>query len=260
MMKSVIILTSMLFMLFGCAAKKLVIRNADTMIEMAVTKRITVAGPGQRKELARDIDQLLNQYKAEARSLLPVVDELDLQSAEKTEKHYLAISGIYLQGAREFTGMLAKHLARLDSQGQKHFFNQLEKENKEIEKKELKERSKDFGDRLRWFFGTVTQQQKDLLASYNPYFKERVQQRLSMRRELAAKIKEAFAKEAAVETRQATLHGLLMDFQTTRLDDATNLEIIKKFRATLTEDQHKHFQGQREEVKELIHYFMQMDY
>jgi hypothetical protein len=259
MMKLVIIFTSLLLMLSGCAARKLVIRNADSIIEMAVRKRIPLSSE-QRQELSRDIDQLLTQYKDEGRQLLPVVDEIDLSDPDKTEKHYLQLSGLYLQVARDFTGMLAKHLARLDSTDQQSFFKELTKENRELEKKQKKDRLKDFNGRFSWFFGSVSQEQKDLFNSYTGYFNQRYKLRLEERRQLQANLKSIYASVTQEEARRSAIHTALMDFQNNRVDDPTNLEIIKKFRPTLSTKQLQHLQDKKAEMKDIINYYIQVNY
>lgn len=255
-MKVLLLLMSILLG-YGCAAKKLAINNADTLITYQITRHVPLETP-QKKVLTEDVVSFLNGSKPLAKDLIKVLKQIDLKDPKKVVTHYARLEKDYLKLATDFSAILAPALAGLDKEQQKDFFQQLKKENEKI-KKGQKDRDERISDRFKHFFGSINPSQEVLLREYKSYFIERSELRLQRRIQLQKSFKEIYLQEEVVEREKLFLKAFV-NYQKEGLKGNKNLEMIQALIPTLSEEQHKFFNSKKEEVEELLQYFIERSY
>lgn len=255
----IIILLILSFVLVSCGPKKLAVKNADTLITYQITKRVPLYS-AQKDELTKDVEKFLVRTKPTAKEIVPVFDELDFKNESKLEDQYQNLKNHYKKIAREFSLLMSKYIAKLDSKQQKEFFENLEEENKKLTRKLTSDQSSDIEDKFEMFFGTITDDQKKMLKEYSEYFKSRGQARLQRRIKLQEEMKSAFADDMSVESRTKMIQESFVDYQNSSLLDNKNLEIIKKIAPSLNTNQREYFKKEAQDIKETLKYFITVDY
>ena len=243
----------------GCAAKELVVRNADTMIEYQVTKRLPLY-PKQKDELSKDIDAFLNNEKAIAKEILPVIDQLNLDKPHEIDEPYNKLSVFYRKLSKDFSTVLAKHMVTLSKIQQKEFFANLDEENKKFADKTQKERRQEAQNNMEKFFGDLNDNQVDIIKSYDEFYKKNNEMKLIRRKELHANFKKILEGSLSDEEKRNALLSAYLAHQDTNFEESKVLEIAKKIIPTLTKDQKKTFREKASEVKEVLRYFIQANY
>lgn len=249
----------LIIILSACAAKKVAVEYADTMIESQVERRLPLY-ENQKKALAVDIDKFLMSKKKLAQEMLPLIDQIALDDPKKIEPHYRKLEGFYQDISYDFSKLMAKYMARLDQKQQKEFFETMTAENKNIERKDAKDRREQIEDRLEKVFGSVTAGQKLLLTDYQFYFDERTKVRLQKREKLHQSFKEILSQEASPTAKEELILGAFENYQVQSMADSKNLEIIQKFIPTLTMKQKESFREKTRELKEILNYFIETAY
>lgn len=256
----------MMFMLMfivlftGCAAKQLAVENADTLISHQITKRLPLYSK-QKDKLNRDIDKFLNDSKPLAQEILPVIDDIDLKNEEAVSEKYKKLEAYFMDISKKFSAMMSSHIAKLDSKQQKDFFNVLDDENRELLKREKEDRIDSIEERFEMFFGSIKGEQKQLIREYADYFHDRAKAKLDRRIKLHQEFRNIFkAEELSENGREKLIQDAFIEYQNDTLKGNKNLEILKKVLPTISKKQREHFRGQTREVKELLKYFLSVDY
>lgn len=244
---------------YGCAAKKMAVENADTLISYQVNKRLPLYS-AQKDELSKDIDKFLNETKPKAQDILPVIDDLNLKDPSKLDANYAKIESFYKGLSKDFSSLLSKYLAKLDIKQQKDLFETLDDENREILKKEKEKRIDGIEDRFETFLGSINSPQKQLVREYADYFHDRAKSRLDRRVKLHDKLKAIYNQDVSESSRRTQIQESMVEYQESALTGNKNLEILKKIVPTLTEPQREHFRKEAQEVKDVLRYFNSIDY
>ncbi|MCM2348393.1 MAG: hypothetical protein NDI69_00140 [Bacteriovoracaceae bacterium] len=242
---------------YGCAAKKLAINNADTLITYQITRHIP-QDTAQKKELTQNVVSFLNESKPLAKDLLKVLKQIDLKDPKNIGTHYARLEKDYIKLATDFSSILAPALAGLGQDQQKDFFKQLKKENDKI-KKGQKDRDERIADRFKHFFGSLNHPQELLLKEYKSYFIERSELRLQRRVKLQQSFEEIYLEQALVK-REKLFLAVFVDYQKDGPKGNKNLEMIQALIPTLSEEQHKFFNSKKDEIAELLQYFIERSY
>lgn len=249
---------SLLFLIallsYSCAGKKLAVENADTLISYQVNKRLSLYS-AQKDELSKDIDKFLNETKPKAQDILPIIDDLNLKDPSKLDANYAKVEGFYIVLARDFSSMISKYLAKLDTKQQKDLFETLDDENREILKKEKEARIDSIEDRFETFLGSINSKQKQLVREYSDYFQERAKARLDRRVKLHEKLKGIYNQDVSESSRRIQIQDAMVEYQDAARVGNKNLEMLKKIIPTLTEPQRQHFRKEAQEVKDILRYF-----
>ncbi|HXH76140.1 MAG TPA: hypothetical protein VNJ08_14310 [Bacteriovoracaceae bacterium] len=249
-----------LLMLFGsCAAKKILVKNADNLLEHQIEKRLPLYSK-QKEELSSDITAFLNETRPKAHELLPVIDGLDLEKSDKLESQYRQIATLYEDISLNFTRLLAKHMAVLDQKQQKEFFENLADENRQLAKKEPDDRLKKNKERFKKFFGAIDDGQKQMLTELQDKIEAGREAKLERRANLIKKLKEIYAEESSVKARQAEITSTFKDYQKNAHDHSKNLGILKTILATISPEQKEFFRKQVAEVKEILKLYLETEY
>lgn len=253
------IITVLSFLLSACAAKKLAVENADTLLSHQITKRVPLYSK-QKDKLNKEIDQFLNEKKEVAQEILPVLDNLDIEDSEKIESQYKKLENFFLNISSDFSALMSRQIARMDKKQQKDFFETLDDENREILKKEKEDRIDQFEERFESFFGSIMGPQKQIVREYANYFDSRARERLDRRVKLHQKFRDIMAQEVSTESKEKMIQEAFVDYQQEVQKGSRNLEIIKKLLPTVTDIQREHFRGQVQEIKDLLKYYVSLDY
>jgi hypothetical protein len=251
----------MLIALFfcGCAAKKLAVENADTLISYQVNKRLPLYS-AQEEELLKDIDKFLNETKPKTQEILPVIDKLNLSDPSKLDAEYLKVETFYKTLSKDFSDLMAKYLAKLDKKQQKELFETLDDENREIIKSEKKDRIDNIEGRFETFLGSINSAQKQLVREYADYFHSRSKMRLDKRIELHQSLKSIYRQDVSEDSRNTQMKEAMAKYQSEKMARNKNLEILKKIIPTLSNKQREHFRQEAQEVKDVLSYFNSVDY
>lgn len=244
---------------YGCAAKKLAVENADTLIGHQVTKRLPLYST-QKDQLSKDIDLFLNKEKPLAMDILPVIDQIDLKSPEKFADQYNKLEVFFKRVSKDFTAFMSKYMAKLDSKQQKDLFETLDDENREILKKEKEARLDGLEDRFKMFMGSINGKQKQILRDYSDYFQNRAKERLGRRVKLHERFRTIYSGDSSETSRTVAFQEAFNDYQDKSLEGNKNLEILKKLLPTVTVEQREHFRKEAEEIKDLLRYYNSIDY
>ncbi|WP_408096867.1 DUF6279 family lipoprotein [Peredibacter sp. HCB2-198] len=244
---------------YGCAAKKLAVDNADTLLGHQVTKRIPLYS-AQKNELGKDIDKFLNNQKPVAQEIVPVIDDMKLENEAKLEEHYKKLENFYRKIAKDFSNVMSKYMAKLDYKQQKEFFDEVEEENRQIVQKDKEERLEEIEERLERFLGSINTNQKQVITNYGDYFMEQTNKRVERRRKLHQKFKHIYAQDISPTTRQELFQEAFVEYQEEGLTSNKNLEILKKLLPTITKAQREHFRRETQGIKDILSYFLQVNY
>lgn len=244
---------------FGCGAQKMAVENADSLIKYQVTKRLPLYS-SQKDQLSKDIDKLLIDSKPMAQEIIPVLDDLDLNSSDSLDAQYPKLEKFYKNIAKNFSGLMSKYMAMLDQKQQKDFFETLDDENREILKKEKEDRIDHVEDRFEMFLGSVNSKQKQLIRDYSDYFEARAKKRLKERIELHSSFRNIYAQDISESSRSKSFQEEFTNYQEESLSGNKNLEFLKKVIPTLTASQKEYFRKQVQEVKSLLKYFNSIEY
>ena len=256
----IMLLVLICFLFTGCAAKKLAIDNADTLISHQINRRLPLYSK-QKEELSKDIDKFLNDSKPLAQEIVPIVDEIDLNNDAEIEGQYNKLEAYFSEISKKFSAMMSTHIARLDKKQQKDFFDTLDEENRELLKREKDDRIDSIEERFEMFFGSINGEQKQILVEYSDYFHDRAKQRLDRRVKLHKEFREIFKEEDLSENgRVKMIQDAFVKYQNESLVGNKNLEMLKKVLPTLSKRQHEHFRKHTVEIKELLKYFLSVDY
>jgi hypothetical protein len=247
------------FLGFGCAAQKLAVKNADTLLVHQLQKRLHLYSQ-QKKLLNIDIVKFLNDHKKTAQDILPLVDEISLEDKEKVSENYHKLIIFYQQVAQDFSLLISKHMVPLDLKQQKDLFETLTNENRKMAKKDPTERLEGVKDRFKTFFGSVTEKQKQLLTDYQPHFEESNQKRLMRRKSLQEEFRLIFDRDVSSTSRQDLFLNAFKTYQREALDHEKNLEIIHAFLPTISKNQKEHFRNRLKEIKDILVYYLTVDY
>ena len=243
-----------LMSLTACASKKLAVSNADTLISYQMNKRLPLEYK-QKEKLAKDIDQFLNVHKADAKEILPLIDEIRLE--QPVDAQYTKIEDFYKKITKDFTKIIVKYMAMLDESQQKEFFETFKLENERGIQKDKFTRRKHVEDRVKIAVGSITDEQRKILDQYDVYFEERMNKRHEMREQLYQKFQEIYKSRQDLEHK---FEQAFLAYQSENLDNAKNLEIIKKIIPTLNHDQKEELKNQVAQVKEIIALFISTNY
>ncbi len=247
------------FLCYGCGMQELALDNADKLLSYQITRRLPLYSD-QKKLLNKDIVSFLNQEKTVAQDLLPVIDQIDVTAPEKLGGTYQKLEGFYAIIARDFSGLIATQMARLDQKQQEEMFETLEDENRKFLKKEKEDRMDDIEESFTRAFGSITGPQKQLVRTYKDYFHSRARQRLDRRIKLQQELKIIFKEDRSQESRKEKIENTFAAYQKEVLLDNKNLEILKKIVPTLLKKQKEHLRGHIANLRELLKYFLTVDY
>lgn len=249
----------LIFAVGGCAAKKLVINNADTLLQHQITKRLPLYSD-QRSVLSEDISKFLNQHKPMAQKALPIIDAIDLKEPQKVGEHYRELAEFYDKVSLDFSELLSKHMSKLDPKQQKDFFKALDQENRDLKRKDSSDRMEKIQERFETFFGSISEKQRQELTELKSHFEERNKERIKRRENLHAKFREIFARDISVDTRQELFREAFKEYQLRSVDHKKNIQMIKELLPSISIKQREFFKKRTEEVKEILKYFLDASY
>lgn len=261
MIKSMkIALHSLIFLLiFGCAGKKLIVRNADTLIEYQINKRLPL-NDSQEKKLAKDIDSFLNTEKKVAEEIIRIVNKIDLESPDNVGACFKDLEVTYRQVARSFTKLMAKYMAQLDEKQRSVLFDNLKEENKKFQDKTKDELREETQDKLENLIGDFNDEQEKILKGLEDYLFERTQKRIIRRVELHAEFKETLNAQLTESEKEERILKSYIDYEQDNFTESKVYELLLKFRPTLSADQKKTFSGNMDQVKEMLGYYLKATY
>lgn len=243
----------------SCAGKKMAVENADTLISYQMNKKIPLYS-AQKEQLSKDIDKFLNETKPKAQDILPVIDELNLKDPSKLEAQYTKVEKFYTDLSKDFSTLISKYLAKLDSKQQKDLFETLDDENREMLKREKEDRIDSIEERFENFLGSINSKQKQLVREYEDYFHARAKMRLDKRVKLHGELKGIYNQDVSESSRYTQIQQAMVEYQQATLQGNKNLEILKKIMPTLSSEQREYFRREAQEVKDVLRYFNSVDY
>jgi hypothetical protein len=247
------------FILSGCGMKKLAVENADNLLYYQITRRIPLYSE-QKDQLKKDLNAFLNKSKPKAQDILPVIDQIDINQNSKFESQYEKLEGFYLNIAGDFSDLISMHLSQLDHKQQKDFFDTLDDENSNIRKREKKQTIKKIEERIETILGSISGKQKVIIREFENYFYVRNKMRFERRTKLQEEFREIYKQDISPSSRITSFQEAFKKYQASALRENKNLEILRKFIPTISTDQKEHLRRHIQEVKDLLRYYLSVDY
>jgi hypothetical protein len=248
----------MLFLGFGCAAKKMAVTNADFLLEAQIEKRLPLYAE-QKEKLSKDVDLFLNQQKDFAKEVIPHITDIELD-VKKVDPQYQHLKEIYKKLSLAFAKLMSKYMAILDEKQQKDFLRVLKEENHQMGRVKSNEQMTKLYDRLEILFGSLTEKQRTILRDHKTYLFERHQLRLERREKLHQRFREIYQMDLSKDSLADSFYTAFEEFQKAYPDDPRNREIIKAIIPTLTTSQKETFEERMKDLRELLGYFLEASY
>ena len=243
---------------YGCAVKKMAASSADIVLEHQIQKRLHL-NSAQKDLLSKDVKTFLNDQKAFAKEAIPVITSLELD-VKKVDEHYDYLQKLYRKLALNFSKLMSKYMALLDSKQQKDFAEVLTAENNTMARSKADDRMETIEERFETLFGVISDKQKKILETQRAYFEERHKVRLSRRENLQKRFTEIYLADVSPESRANLFYEAFAEYQTTYPENAMNLEIIKSIIPTLSPGQKEVFEDKTNDLKDILNYYLETDY
>jgi hypothetical protein len=260
-MQRLVYLLTLLFLVFGCTAKKIVVTHADMLLQNQIEKRLPLYS-AQKKDLSKDIDKFLNEQKAFAREVIPVITELEL-NVDKVDEQYDKVEEMYQRLSLKFGKLMSRHMASLDEKQAKDFLRTLKEENHKLSKNRHKDRMKAVEDRFKMFFGSIKEEQRKIFDDHKKLLQERHNTRVERRKQLHQRFAEIYQMDESKEpkeSREFYFNQAFADYQKNYPESPKNKEIIKQIIPTLTLKQKETFESKTKEVNEVLNYYLDTNY
>jgi len=243
---------------YGCAAKKLIVMNADTLLEHQIEKKIPLTTV-EKSQLSKDIDVFLNTHKKTAAELITLSKSLELDK-DQVEANYEKLNNIYRKVALDFSKIISHSLSSLNSKQQNEFFENLKKEDHKTAKVPLDEIIEKTLDRFEWIFGTISEEQKSILMGDKGEVVRRHQAHLKRREAFHQRLHEIFQQNATSIDREKVFNDSFTDLLDQYPDADKNKQILTLLVKSLGAEQKKHFQEKLQDLRELLSFYIETDF
>jgi hypothetical protein len=243
-----------LFIFLGCGAKKLIVANADFLLEREITKRLPL-NDHQKMKLHSEITTFLNEHKPYVQKKLPDLKKIEL-NLKDLEKNLTLLQSTYQDLAKDFNHLLARHLAHLNKEQVSQMMETLRKENKNIEEK-VKKKSNKAAKNFKKIFGEISPQQEKILKDHKAFFTEQSSNRLTKRKKLQADLEVLFEKKSQDP---ALYEKAFMNIYGEKLDHTGWKNFLAALIPTLTETQKKNFNLKKFEIIDILELYLQHKY
>lgn len=261
MEKKIILILSLCFIMLisSCTGKNFIIKNADLIIEMQISKRIPLYNK-QEKELEIDINQFLNDSKLTITNIIPIINELKKTESFDVDKYYPQFQKLYIEFAYRFSKLVAKHLSQLDKKQQKEFYEGLSREKNDMLKIDKSKRMERIEKNFKFVVGTIKDNQKKIIQYYAKDFYESYKKKINRREKLHLKLKNIFNMDINQQRRQALIREAFNTYLDDSLVENRNIQFLKQLIPTFTSEQKEHIRNNLEELKEILKYFISVKY
>lgn len=244
--------------LSSCGFKSAVLPNLDWIVATSLNRSLHLKDK-QKTELRKDLKQLFEKRKPQARRVRQDLKNLELKTLDVSalQKQF---QGEYWEFVQDFVPILARYMGQLDSQQLQRFKETNNQKNQELEERILKgvsETGKNF-DRL---VGKLNDQQKQILKENWPVFKQLQERRLRRRK---AYQKQLYAlMESPDKDRWLKIAGLTFDYNLSRGEKTLvkkSVAAIQSMVAVSDSKQQAYFAKTLKDYGEWIARFEQEDY
>ncbi len=254
-----LVLLLCLALLTSCGAQKVAVKYADSYIERQVEKRLPLYD-SQEATLSKDIDLFLNEHKEEVRKIIPLLDKVSLEDPKSLDEYYPKFINAYLDIARDFSKLLARHMSTFDEKQIKEFLKKMREENNDIFLKDRSERRARIEKRVESILGSLTKKQKEILKDHGKTFDAQIVTRSERRSRLHTDFKNILEQEISRESKENLIFEKFVDYQKEALTNSKNLEIAKAFIPTLEPNQKRSLRTRMTELEEILNYFVETTY
>ena len=243
---------------YGCAAKKLIVMNADTLLEHQIEKKIPLT-TAEKSQLSKDIDVFLNTHKKTAAELITLSKSLELDK-DQVEANYEKLNTIYRKVALDFSKILSHSLASLNPKQQNEFIENMKKEDQKAAKVPLDEILEKTLDRFEWIFGTISEEQKSILIADKGEVARRHQAHLKRREAFHQRLRDIFQQNATNNEREKVFNESFTDLLDQYPDADKNKQTLTQLVKSLGAEQKKHFQEKLQDLRELLSFYIETDF
>ena len=251
---------SLLFCLFGCSFKWLVIPNLDYIITNRIEDSIPLTS-SEKDSLSKDIKIVLNQIKPNIKKLKERLIKLDLTKINLKEE-YESLGYIYYETALIITPILANYLLSLNGDKTFEFFKALDEKNKKLLKDHKSKQDKDYFERFEYFFGDLKEKQIIQIKKMIPHFKLHSYNRIQARLMIQKKLKGILSNTDQI-TRRKQLINLFNNHSDRRKTPPHIKNVINEMIPLLTsldEKQTKEFNTRREQFISWLDKYLKTEY
>jgi len=242
-----------IFLLFflilnGCSFKSLVLPNLSFIIADRVDSTLHLYNE-QEYEVRDAIKRLLTEEKERFRKIQNYFNAINIQNVDE-QKGYQFFADNYYAIALKVNRILAKQMARLDKNQLKKFKKTIEEDNEEVRKRASEKKPKDFYKRYSYFFGELTENQKEMIKKnmflFRNLAKRRMEERLKTQKDLdrILKLGDVAKKEESI----IKLFDKNADRSKLTPERKKSMQQFKNFVNSLTPSQVEHFHKKRIEI------------
>ncbi|MBY0517057.1 MAG: hypothetical protein K2P81_09125 [Bacteriovoracaceae bacterium] len=242
----------LIFFISGCGLQRLAVSQLDQLIEIQTASKLDLYWK-QKEALERDINLFLKEQQKQSGETLVLVKKIDPTQTQEFDQWWNTLASTYQRVAEEYSKILAKYLALIDSKQKKNFISKINEENEELREKSDHLRVDQLEERITFFFGDINPQQKEAINKYFPIWKKRNLERINRRVKLAEELSKPQTEKSYFE--------LFQNYQTESLKDPTPIiHFLKSICQPLNADQIKFFLEKKKQGVELIEAFQQAHY
>lgn len=179
-----------LFIFASCSVANLAVSNLDWIIYRQVKNRLDLYYK-QQNDLEKEVSIFLSRQVQKLPKVETLLQRLEskIDSSDYTKEGVSLfrqdLSNLYIEIAGDFnSNILSKFLAQLDKDQIKHFQNENEEQNKELEEKLKSSKESDLTQRIEYFVGEFSIKQKQIVSSNLIHLKSLQEIRLIRRKKL----------------------------------------------------------------------------
>lgn len=243
---------------YSCTGKKIIAKNVDLIVELQIEKRLPLYA-AQKDQLSKDVKTFLNNHKGLTKKSLPIISEIEL-NPERVDLQYDTLNSLYKELALQFSKLIAKYMAILDTKQQKEFKETLEGENRSLKRINSDDQVEKARERMESLLGTITDEQIKLIKDQRSYLDARHKLRISRKEALNEKFSKIYKMDSSILAREHSFYEAFENYQATYPENTKNKEIIKKILLTLNEDQKAVLKNKIKELKEILMYYLENNY
>lgn len=250
----------------SCGLKQIVIPNLDMAIEHKLRQDMQLDYK-QQKELAKDVDALLNKLSTPTKKhLAPLLKNFNIENFKSKSKITGAIHAVFFIASHNISQLMAKYQAKLDSRQIQHFFEKFEDQNNQIRKRIKKYNTNLIIQRFEFFIGNLNQKQINIINEFKPEFILRNRKRLELRTFLQTKLKSVYDNYKDADKKEIMFLDIYKEYNALTKEyfysEATSKAYNMAFKVIQNCDdkQKQRFQSKVETASEWINYFVEHEF
>ncbi len=237
----------------GCTLQSYLVSQIDTILEVRLQGQLDLYYQ-QKKALALDLDLFLNQQKAYIPEAQKHITQIEIEKTEAIEKNLMGFIRLYKRSAKDFNLFFCKYLAVLDDSQITSFFKKQVEENDDLKNKISKMNLEKLTERVEFFVGDITPEQRPIIQSYLAYWIHKAEERLQRRIQLQQQLRPILI--SSQDNKEQVLRETLDFYVESSFEKLGPLiHFLQNFALSLNADQKAQLNKRKFQLLELIESF-----